>query len=84
MRTVIDLGHGVIELNYMWLPTFIGMNTILKQEIEKDLSKKMEGIPLDERGLDRAHKIVIEYLVARHPEVSGLSRYLEAIKFVEL
>lgn len=84
MRAVVLLEQGVVELNYMWLPTFIGMNTVLKQEMEKDLSEKLKGLTLDDKGLNRAHSIVVEYLSAKFPEVKGLSRFLDAMKFIEL
>jgi hypothetical protein len=84
MRAIIQTEPGVLELNYMWLPTFIGMNAALKQAMEKDLAEKMQGIPLDNRGLDRAHDVVVDYLVAKFPEIHGLPKFLDAMKFIEL
>lgn len=83
MRAVVHVGQGVVELNYMWLPTAIGMNALLKQDIEKHLADKLHGLPLDEYGLDKAHDIVVEYLEQKFPEVGGLARFLDAMKYLE-
>lgn len=83
MRVVTYIGDGVLELNYMWLPTAIGMNSVLKQEIEKSLSSELKGLPLDDAGLDKAHQIVVDFLVAKFPEVEGLDLFLDAMKYLE-
>jgi len=83
MRAVVALGHGVLELNYMWLPTFLGMNSSLKTEMEKELQEKLKGIVLDERGLDRAHDIVVKYLQSKFPDILGLDRFLDGMKYID-
>lgn len=84
MRAIVDLGDGSVELNYLWLPTVIGMNAGLKREMERDLQGKLTGIRLDDEGLDKAHAIVVDYLVQKFPWVRGLADYLNAVKHVEL
>jgi hypothetical protein len=84
MHTVVITGRGEVELNYMWLPTCIGMNSVLKAEMEKALADKVVGIPLDEQGLEKVDEIVIEYLESKFPGVKGLANYLDALKFIEL
>lgn len=83
MRTIVVTGPGVIELNYMWLPTFLGMNSVLKREMEAELQKQMTGLLTDAKGLDRAHEIVVEYLQKKFPEIRGLDRFLDAMKYLE-
>lgn len=83
MRAVVAVDHGVLELNYMWLPTVIGMNATLKAEMEKELSEKLRGIPIDEPGLDKAHDLVVEFIEKKFPEIRGLSRFLDAMKYLE-
>lgn len=83
MRAVVDVGGGVLELNYMWLPTFIGMNGPLKQEMEKDLQAAMCGVEVGDEGLDKAHELVVSYLVNKFPDVKGLDLYLDAMKYLE-
>ena len=81
MRAVIRTAPGVVELNFMWLPTFVGMNAQLKKEIEERLKPKLEGRPLEET-LDDAHEMVIDFLVERFPALTGLRDYLDAMKYV--
>jgi hypothetical protein len=83
MRAIFVSGQGEVTLNYMWLPTWIGMNRQIKADIEKDLTQKMCGIEMSEDGLDRAHDIVVEYLTLKFGDIRGLRDYLDAMKFVE-
>ncbi len=83
MRTVIRTAPGVVELNWMWLPTFIGMNAQLKTEIEERLKPKLEGQPLTGDTLDKAHTEVISFLLEKFPDIKGLNDYLDALKYVE-
>ena len=82
MRTVVRTQEGVLELNYMWLPTWIGMNTVIKPEIERELSKKIVGMVMSEDSLDAIHGMVIDHLVDGNPHVEGLRDYLDGLKFV--
>lgn len=83
MRAVVHVSPGILELNYMWLPTAIGMNSLLKRELEEALGPKLQGLPLDDAGLDKAHDIVVDFLVQKFPEVNGLERFLDGMKYLE-
>lgn len=74
---------GVVELNYMWLPTFLGMNSRLKQDIEKELGPKFQGRALDENFLNEADEIIVDFILKKFPNIVGLRDYLDAIKFVQ-
>jgi hypothetical protein len=80
MRFVLLEDNGVLTLNFMWLPTWIGMNASLKKEIEKALSEKFVGRPSTD--LDAMHEEVIDFLVTKFPH-AGLRDYLDGIKFVQ-
>ncbi len=80
MRVVVATDPGVLELNYLWLPTFIGMSNAVKKEIEDLLAKELEGKPLDE---DAAHNLVVSFLVKRFSNVRGLEEFLDGLKYVE-
>jgi hypothetical protein len=84
MRVVVTTGKGIVELSYLWLPTFIGMNTPLKKEMEKELAKKVVGRPLDERVLDEIHDLVIDWLCERFPNIEGFRDYLDSLKYVKI
>lgn len=82
MRFVDRTGPGTLGLNFMWLPTFVGMNTQLIKEIEDAISEGILGKPLDEGTLEKAHYAVIEYLGKKFPHIAGLVDYLDGVKFV--
>jgi hypothetical protein len=82
MKAVIKTAPGEVELNWMWLPTFVGMNAQLKKELEERLAPKLMSLPIDE-GLEQAHEMVIDFLVERFPNLKGLRDYLDALKYVE-
>jgi hypothetical protein len=81
MRTVTVQEDGVLELNWMWLPTWVGMNTSLKTEMEASLRSKIEGKELTDKVLDEVNDLVIEFLCAKCP-LAGLRDYLDGLKFV--
>jgi hypothetical protein len=81
MRAVVATRPGVLELNFMWLPTFIGMNSAMATELQAHLKEKLVGVELTEQVLDFAHDQVLDFLAQRFP-VEGLRDYLDALKFV--
>jgi hypothetical protein len=83
MRAVVATGFGELELNFQWLPTWIGLNGRLKLELEKELAPHLEGRPLDDDTLDAAHDLVLTFLEARFPSFRGLRDYLDGLKFVD-
>jgi hypothetical protein len=83
MRFVVRTSPGVVELNFMWLPTFVGMNTQLKKRIESELAPKLEGQEMSDDVLDAAHDRVVEIICDMHKALPGLRDYLDAVKFVQ-
>lgn len=73
----------VLELNCMWLPTWIGQNTFLKKQLEAKLAPQFVGRELTADVLDEAHNAVIEHIVALY-KIDGLDHYLDGIKFVAM
>jgi len=82
MKLVVATEPGVVELNFMWLPTWLGLNSQLKKELEAELQPLLVGQALTEELLQQAHDYILAYLVKRHPEMEGLRDYLDALKFV--
>jgi hypothetical protein len=82
MRLVVMPEPGVTELAWMWMPTFIGLNNMLKKEIEVEISKWLVGKLATDDVLDAAHDKVIEIVCEKFP-LPGLRDYLDALKFVE-
>jgi hypothetical protein len=84
MRAVVAVERGVIELNYMWLPTCVGMNAVLKQEMERELNSALCGRVLDDAALDEAHDLVVAFIEKKFPVIRGVERYLDGMKFLEV
>lgn len=82
MRAIVVVGPGEIELNYTFLPTFIGMNAILKKELEDELRPLIEGQPWTEAYLDQAHEYVLDFLEKRFSSIHGLREFLDGLKYV--
>lgn len=82
MRAIVAVAPGELELNYMMLPTFIGMNAILKKELEVSLKPLIEGQEWTESALDQAHDAVLDFLEKKFPALHGLREYLEALKYI--
>lgn len=83
MRTVVVTGPGVVELNWMWLPTFIGSSADTKKKLEDELQEHVVGKQLTEATLDDINDLVIDALEDLHPAVEGLRDYLDGLKFVK-
>lgn len=85
MRTVIRTDEGVLELNWQWLPTWLGMNHVFKSDLEKSLQKKIVGKPMTDDVLDEVNGMVIDYIEERFgADIDGLRDYLDGLKFVSL
>jgi hypothetical protein len=76
--------HGLdgVQVNYMFLPTFIGFNAVVKTEIETKLVEKFAGQTMTPSLLEKMHRWVLAYLCERFP-IPGLQAYLEAIRHVD-
>lgn len=87
MRLVHEVGPGEVELNWAWLPTWLGHNTVIKAEIEEHVTKWMRQQPaplvVTDETLDAMHEEVLTFLRAKFPEEPrGLIQFLEGLKHV--
>ncbi len=85
MRLVHLTGPGQLELNYMWMPTWIGINRTALETIQEVLKAKVRdaGLAATDENLDMLNELVIETLVEKY-DVVGLRDYLDGLKFVAL
>jgi hypothetical protein len=83
MKVIVRTAPGAVGLNYMWLPTFVGMNTALVREIEEHVAPFLVGKELTDEVLDVAGDAAIDFLAKKFPSVSGIFEYLEGLKYVE-
>ena len=82
MRLIQLTEEGRVELNYMWMPTWLGLNGPVLKRIEDNLKSEVEGTEATEQGLDAIHEKVLDSLAASFPELPGLRDYLDGLKFV--
>lgn len=78
---LITVNSGTVELNYMWLPTFIGQNATFKKKLEEDLRDKIEGREVTPANLDDINSLVLSYICETF-KFTGLNDYLDGLKFV--
>jgi len=82
MRLVVSPEPGIVELAYTWLPTWIGLNTALKQKLEDKLQREAIGMPMTDENMQALHDKVMDFFVEEFPEIIGLRDYLDGLKFV--
>lgn len=86
MRFVHVTHDNIVELNWMWLPTWIGQNSHLKKELEEELNHFIAQNSLqslDERALGHINAKVRAFLAKKFPAPKGLMDYLDALEHVE-
>ena len=81
MRAVIQTDPGVIELNWMFLPTCVGTNRLLMEKMQTEMSEKFEGIELTEHTMDAMHAWVLDF-IAEEMSIQGMWDYLDGLKFL--
>ena len=82
MRAVVLTDPGVLELTWMWLPTWIGMNYRLKERLDQMLAEEIEGKRATPEVLDKLNDRVLGILAQECP-LPGLVDYLDGLKFVQ-
>lgn len=84
MRIIHHARDGVIEVKWMWLPTFIGQNYQVMVGLKDFLSKTYPPgkTEITEDLLDDIHSQVIAWLVVRFP-LPGMLEYLKGIEHVQ-
>lgn len=83
MRLIQLTSEGRLELNFMWLPTWLGLNGATLKELETAIGVEVKGIEATEQNLDAINVVVLNAIVARFPELTGLHDYLDGLKFVK-
>lgn len=88
MRLVVETEPGVVELNWTWLPTWLGHNRAFKEEMEAHINKwaaanGIIGSMCTAETLDRIHLEVRRVINERFSEPRGLAEYLDGLRFVD-
>lgn len=83
MHAVTSPEPGVLEVNYMWLPAWIGINTPLLTEMGEVVRQATVGKTLH-AAVVAGHDAVVNFVVNKHPEIKGLRQYLNAMILVNI
>ena len=84
MRVIQVSKDGVIELSWMFLPTFIGQNYAVQLELQDMWSELFpNGVLYTDELLDKLNDETIAWFANKFPAVKGLREYLEGIKHVQ-
>jgi hypothetical protein len=81
MRLVNLAKDGAVELNWMWLPTFIGQNYLVLKELEKIWRQNFNKAPRTNETLDAISDFTVRWLCDKF-KIPGLDKYLEGLKYV--
>lgn len=73
---------GITQLNFMWLPTWLGMNGPFQADLKAKLGEKFVGMPVNDETLAIMSAAVLDAIVDKYPGVTGLRQYLEALEHV--
>jgi hypothetical protein len=79
----IHVDGNAVEVNYMFLPTFLGLNSALLQEMEGQIAPLLVGKEATDDVLDAANDAVLDFIEKRFPDIEGLRDYLDAVKFIQ-
>ena len=83
MKLVHLAEDGAAELQWMWLPTFIGQSFYVMEDLRKAWKIAFpDGLPATDEGLQKIHDFTIDWLDKKF-NIPGLSNYLSAIEYVE-
>lgn len=70
---------GKLEVAWMWLPTFLSMNSDLVSYVDEKMTEHFQGRDLgDPDLLYEMHKAVISRILDKFP-MPGLEEYLKAV-----
>jgi hypothetical protein len=83
--TVVEIAPGELQINYAWLPNWLGLDRAVVEELEeKVLVPLLESAQFEnaDQACLEGHYRVCKYLAAKFPQHEGLFNFLDALKFV--
>lgn len=84
MRLVVATDPGTVEINYTWLPTWIGMNEQLIRRLATRIRPMAINRPLDDETLALLEHTLIQLLVDEFPYIEGLGDLLRGIHNIKI
>lgn len=84
MLLVVPTDHNTVEVNFMWLPSWLSFNKSTMDRLNKVVAEYLVGKSMTEEYLKAAHDLVVKEIATMHPHFKGIDDYLDALKFVRL
>ena len=85
MQLFVRTAPGQYELNFMWLPTWLGLNTTVYAELSRELEQVfVPGRVVDNQLLGEAEQVLYQFMARRFPDIEGLQDFLDGLKFVQV
>ena len=78
---LVHVDGDTLELRWMWLPTFIGSNFAVMQELKAAWEKEFNGARATHDRLEEIHDFTVDWLAERF-DTPGLKEYLQAVSHV--
>lgn len=84
MRLVVATDPGTVEINYTWLPTWIGLNQQLINRMAERIRPMAVDRPLDDPTLALLEVTLIQLLEDEFPYIEGLGDTLRSIHGISI
>lgn len=84
MELIVPNGPNSAEINFSWLPTWLGLNQPLLSTMDARLQEAFAGHAMSPEILLAMHSKLIDLLVEEFPNIKGLDKMLHAIKHVHI
>jgi len=82
MLLVVATDPETVEINYTWLPTWLGLNAQLLDRLAKKVRATSVGKPLTPELLYRVHEGIIAALAQEFPSMENLDLHLRSLENV--
>jgi hypothetical protein len=82
---LVQVRDGVLEIRWTWLPFWLAVNPVMKQDLEKEIrdSVILGGVGPTAPDMDALHDFVVARLQKLFPSHPGLAEYLDGVKYIE-
>ena len=84
MDLVIPTGDGNVEINFSWLPTWLGLNQPMLSQISSKMFESFVGRTIDAECIAQMNTEVIRLLCEEFSAINGLDTLLKALEHVRI
>jgi hypothetical protein len=84
LRLVVATDPETVEINYTWLPTWLGLNEQLLRKLADRIRPVVVGRPLDDATLALAECTLIMLLMDEFSYIEGLEEVLRSVHNVKI